>query len=484
MANEQTEEKPQKPAEEKTESKNTVIIEEAGPCRKKVIIEVPAESITSALDERYGELHRDAVLPGFRKGRAPRRLLEKRYGIEVKQEIKLKLIAAASEEAIKDNELDTLAEPEVDYESLELPETGPLKFDFEVEVRPQFELPQLEGIPVEKPKLEVSDAQIDEQITQLQRQSGTWVSQKDGSAQADDQLIAEVIISGKDIEHEKLEDVELHVRPTGFVSGLPIEKFDEMMIGAKHGDVKKTTVEVSKTHYNEDYRGRTVDLEIKVKDVKRLIPAELNEEFLKRLGLEDAQELRDRVRESLERRTEQQAQAAMTDQIYRYLLDNITFDLPADVVAEQSNQVLQRRYSSLLMRGMTPEQIQEQTEQLRAGSEEQASQQVKLFFIMDKISGQFDIKVSEEEINGRIAQVAMQRGVRPEKMRQDMVRDGSLASFTLQIREEKCISKLLESAKISEAKSPVKTTKKKKPAAKSTKAAPVRKKKTAKKKES
>jgi FKBP-type peptidyl-prolyl cis-trans isomerase (trigger factor) len=103
-----------------------------------------------------------------------------------------------------------------------------------------------------------------------------------------------------------------------------------------------------------------------------------------------------------------------------------------------------------MMRGLSREQIEEQMEQLRAGSEQQAKEQLKTFFIMAKIAEKFEIDVSEEEINGYIAQLAVQRGQRPEKMREEMVRDGSLAQFKLQVREDKCVAKLLESAKITE----------------------------------
>jgi hypothetical protein len=110
------------------------------------------------------------------------------------------------------------------------------------------------------------------------------------------------------------------------------------------------------------------------------------------------------------------------------------------------------------MRGLTPEQIGEQIEQLKAGSEQQAKEQVKLFFIMDKVAEQLGISVSEEELNGYIAQTAIQRRQRPERLREEMERDGSLGQFKLQVRENKCVAKMLETAKITEveAEKPVK----------------------------
>ncbi len=110
----------------------------------------------------------------------------------------------------------------------------------------------------------------------------------------------------------------------------------------------------------------------------------------------------------------------------------------------------EREVATLLARGLSREQVEEQMEQLRAASEEQAKEQLKTFFIMDKVAEKLDVDVSDEEINGHIAQVAVQRGQRPEKLKEQMERDGSLAQFRLDVRQNKCISKLLESANITE----------------------------------
>ncbi|MHC4313667.1 MAG: trigger factor family protein [Planctomycetota bacterium] len=102
--------------EQQDQIKNTVTIAEAGPCRKKVIVEIPEEAIKKATEEQYETLRKDALVPGFRKGRAPRRLLEKRFGKETTEQVKLKLIADASDSAVKDSKLDALRDPDIDFE--------------------------------------------------------------------------------------------------------------------------------------------------------------------------------------------------------------------------------------------------------------------------------------------------------------------------------------------------------------------------------
>jgi len=431
--------------------KNTVTIEEAGPCRKKVIVEIPEEAVKAALGEQYTELQREAIVPGFRKGKAPLRLLEKRFGKATNEQVKLKLLADASETAVKESKLDALNEPDIDYENIELPESGSLQFDFEVEVRPEFDLPVLEGIKVNKTRLGVTDEQLDEEVERLQKEAGIWRPREEGPVEFEDQVIADVAINtGQADETTRLENAQIHVRENGLVGPVPVEKLDEFLAGTKTGQVKKMSVQVPKTYYDQKYRGKKVDVEVTVKDIKYLEPAELNEDFYKRFGLENEDELRQTLRQNFESRAEQRVKYMMEDQVYKYLLENTGFDLPAELVADQSNRLLQRQSNIMRMRGLSKEQIEEQKTQLQASSEQKAVEQLKLFFIMDKIAKKLDINVSEEEINGYIARLALQQGRRPEKMREEMLRDGSLANFTLQVREAKCLEKLLGMAAITE----------------------------------
>jgi trigger factor len=469
--------------------KNTVTIEGAGPCRKKVVIEIPEETIKSAVDEQYETLRKDALVPGFRKGRAPRRLLEKRFGKDTSEQVKLKLLAEASEAAIKDNELDVLRDPDIDFENIELPETGLFKFDFEVEVRPEFELPELEGIAINKTKLQVTDEQVAGQIDHIRRLSGVWTPRHEGQVEPDDQIIADAVLKAEDVdEEEKLDNIEIHVRANGFVGEVPVEKLDELLVGAKAGDVRQVSVEVAKTYFREQYRGKKVDVRVEVKDIKWLKPADIDQDFLGKYGVEDQTELKEAVRDMLQGQLEQQARTEMAEQIHKYLLENTSFELPLEVVAEHSTTLLQRTYSNLLMRGLPREQIEQQMEQLRAGSEQQAHEQLKTFFMMDKVADKLEVEVTEEQINGHIAQLAIQRRQRPERMREQMERDGSLSQFKLQVRENMCIAKLLESAKITEVEPPKRAKKGKKSAKKPAKKAasgekkPPKKRKTTKKK--
>lgn len=464
-------------AEEKQDIQNIVTVSDSGPCKKKVEIEIPEEKIAEVKKNDYDELRREAVIPGFRKGKAPLRLLEKRFGTDIAKQVKVKLIAEATDAAIKDQELDTLGqEPDVDLEAVELPESGSMKFEFEVEVRPEFDLPELKGIKVEKPKTEVTDEQVEKELEELRKNAGLWKPVEGAKAEMGDQVVAEVklVIDG-DEGNAKTEGAVISVRENGMIAGVPVTELDKLIAGVKSGDVKKTTVEVPKTFYNEELRDKKVDLEIKVEEIKKQEPAELNEAFFARFGVKDVDELKNSIREHAEDMAERQAKQSMAEDIRDYLIEETDFDLPADVVADQSARILQRQYINMMMQGMDREKLEQQMEELRTSSEDQAAEQLKHFFIMDKIAEKFEIQVDESEVNGYIAQMAAQRGRRPEKMRDDMIKDGSLAQFTMQVREDKCIEKLLEDAEIVEVepgkKSPKKATKKKTTTKKTTKKA-------------
>jgi trigger factor len=442
------------------EAKTTtqVTVENVGPCKKKITVEIPESKVKESLGKKYEDLRKEAVLPGFRKGRAPLRLLEKRYGTDVTKQAKLELIIDASQEAMKENKIEVLGDPDIDHEKVEVPASGPMKFEFEVNVRPDFELPELEGLELEKPVIEVTDAKVEQEVESICKRAGIWTP-KDGAVAADDQVIADVIVNVEGApDHEKHNNIEIYVRKTGFVGGVPVEDLDKLLVKAKAGDEKKTTVDVPATFFNEQYRGKKVDVQINIQEVKQLKPAELNDEFLKRFGLESVENLKETIRKNLEGHSEQEARAAMTDQIYHYLQEKINIELPADVVAGQSANIMQRQYANLMMRGIPKEEADLQMEQLRASSEEQAIDQLKQYFIMEKVAEKFGIDVSNEEINGHIAQAAAQRGRRPEKMRDEMIRDGSLTHFTMQVKEQKLIDKIIEKAKVTEM-APEKSTK-------------------------
>jgi trigger factor len=143
-------------------------------------------------------------------------------------------------------------------------------------------------------------------------------------------------------------------------------------------------------------------------------------------------------------------QQALREQVSKHLLDTIHFDLPAKLSGKQADRVVNRRAIDLMMRGLSREQIEANIEKLRAGADEEAARELKLFFILQKLAADLGVDVDEAELNGRIAMLAAQRGRRPEKLKQDMAKDGSLANLYLQMREQKALDRVLQDATIEE----------------------------------
>ena len=168
------------------------------------------------------------------------------------------------------------------------------------------------------------------------------------------------------------------------------------------------------------------------------------------MGFKDEAELREALREQMVERITYDVQQALREQVSKHLTDNIHFDLPAKLSTKQADRVVNRRAIELLQRGLSREQIEANIERLRAGADEEAARELKLFFILQKLAADLGVDVDEGELNGRIAMLAAQRGRRPEKVKQDMAKDGSLTNLYLQMREQKALDKVLESAAIEE----------------------------------
>lgn len=428
---------------------NTVAVEDVGTLRKKITVTIQRERIDAKLDEMFGELSGTAMVPGFRIGRAPRRLIEKRFGKDVSQDVRNALVGDSIGSAIEKGEFRTLGEPDIDLEKIKLPETGEMSFSFEVEVAPDFELPELKGIKVTKTTVEIDDEQIDEQLDRW-RQSQARFEPTDEAAEEADTVIADARISGEGIDELHRKDLTLRVAP-GQVEGLPLVDLGESLTGRKSGDQAVLTVNVPEAHPNEEWRGKKLTVELTIGQVSRRIMPEIDEEFAAGAGFESLTDLRGFLAKNLELRAVQESRRALHKQVSDYLLENTEFDLPEGVAARHTAQTLQRRYVQLLQAGVPREKIDENLTELQAAATEQAKHDLKLSMILGKIADQESIEVTEDEVNAAIAAMARQYNRRPERLRQELQKDGAISPVESSIREEKAIEKLLETAEITEA---------------------------------
>jgi len=427
---------------------NTVDVEDAGPLKKKLTVTVSRQRIDAKLDEMFGELGGTAQIPGFRIGHAPRRLIEKRFGKEVSDDVRNALVGEAVGEAIESTQLKTLGQPNIDLESIALPESGDMSFSFEVEVAPEFELPDLENIPVQKRAVELTDELVDEYIDQL-RQGRARYEATEEPAQEGDVVIAAAHISGEGIDPVDRPGLQLRVAP-GQIEGLPLVDLPKALKGKKAEETAELSVEAPEAHPNEAWRGKTLNITLSISQVRRRILPELDEQFVESMGFGSPEELRQFVSTRLRQRLTAETRRSMRQQIQEYLLNNTQFDLPEGVAARQTARVLQRRYVDLLYQGVPREKIDENLTELQAAARDQAQREVKLQLILSKIAEERDVQVQEAEVNARIAAMASQYGRRPERIRQELAQGGAMEALRETIRDEKILEELLSKAKIEE----------------------------------
>ncbi|HWE95625.1 MAG TPA: trigger factor [Tepidisphaeraceae bacterium] len=436
--------------EQEQEFQYAIKVEDIGPAAKKVTVEIPQDRIAAKLDEQYKELRQQAAIPGFRVGHAPRKLIEKRFADDVKEQVAGTLVRESYQQAVGKNNLQVIGEPEFDNaDIIKLPTDGPLNYSFQVEVQPDIKLPDFANLKVNKPKITITEVNVDQAMQNLREQQGTLVPVEDRPIESGDYVVADVHLKseGNIIAHQH--DAQLVARP-GRIAGLQVDDLDAQLAGAKSGDTRTITLKAPDTHPNEQLRGKDIQVEVAVKDIKKLELAEITPEFLADLGFDNEQELRQALREQMDEKIASDIQQAMREQVSRYLLENTQIELPTKMSDRQADRVVSRRAIDLMMRGIPRDQVEANVERLRAGAQEEAGRELKLFFILQKIATDQGVDVSEGELNGRVAFLAAQRERRPEKLKQEMQKDGSLSNLYVQMREQKAVDKILEQAKVEE----------------------------------
>ncbi len=450
---------------EETETEKTltfdVKIEDAGPACKSLTITIPEDQIKAKIETSYGSLEDEAVVPGFRKGRAPRRLLEKRFASHVRDDVKTQLLSESYTQAIQDNDLDPLSDPQVEgADKIELPESGDLTFTVKVEITPDVKLPKYDSLEVTKTITPVGDSDVDAEIERMCQQSGKPTTPEGAKIEESDYAGVEVkIFAGKDAgdDAEVIQEVPLdHVLVNGesaeykgHVAGIVVENLGKTLTGKTAGDEVVVSMTGPSAHENEKIREQPITLKLTIGTVHRIEAATVAS-ITEQMGLQSEDELKERVKAMLEQRAEQNSQADVYQQLTDALVDKVELELPKGITDQQASRVLQRQGMEMMYRGVPEEEVRAKLADMRSESEEQAARQLKQFFILDKASKELEIDVDEQELNGRIAMMAMQQGRRPDKLRQEMAQQGQIEQLYLQLREQKTLDKILEQAKVTE----------------------------------
>jgi len=429
-----------------------VTIKDAGACAKLVSIEIPAETVTEKLKDSIDTLSVEAQLPGFRKGRVPRWLIEKRFGTAIRKEAKTELVTQALNRAIEENKLEVVGSPSAEsLAKAELEEGKAFAFDVEVEVLPEFELPSLDGIAVKKPTIEVTDQMIADEVQKLCINEGSLESRE--KAEAGDYCTGHaVMVDDKGTEFYNLKGAVVQ-KPTadkagkGMILGIMVDDFDKQLGSPKPGDKVTIKAKGPEQHEVEGIRNAALTITFQVERVDRILPAGVDA-IVGMYGFENADQLKERIKARMEERIGIQQKTTMHQQIVKHLLDSTKMELPKRMSAQQSVRNLERRRLELMYRGVDPQKIEEHMAELRNASTKDATREMKVFFILHRIAENLKVGVTDQEINQRIAVMAFQRNVRPETLRAELQQSGQVTGLYQQIRDHKTLDALLEKATI------------------------------------
>ena len=273
-------------------------------CERHVTVTIPHEEVERYFGNAFSELMPKAAIPGFRPGRALRKLVEARFRKDVSDQVKGSLLMDSLTHISEDHDLSPISEPSFDAEAIIVPESGPMTFEFDIEVRPQFDLPHWKGLKIDRPIRKFTEADVEERLQNLLAQHGQLVP-FDGPAVAGDFLILDIVFKEAGAEVSRLKEQTLRIRPVLSFRDGKIKAFDKLMVGVKAGETRTGKAEISEDAPNESLRGKSIDAEFVVQDVKKLEMPKLTPTFLEELGgFANEAELRDAIKESLERRLE------------------------------------------------------------------------------------------------------------------------------------------------------------------------------------
>lgn len=417
-------------------------------------VEIPAEKGNSEWKKVLAEFVRSAKMPGFRPGKAPSHLFESKYGEEIREQVISNLLRSSIDEAIKAKELDLLeienvtdvdmgkdrvlryvahllVTPEIalpDYENVELPMTDKPEITEEHLEMTMDELrqPYATYSPVEGRGLEMGDFAI-----------VTYSTQLDGTALKDAVPSAPPVLSGKS-------NFWVLMAETSLFPG-----FCEQLIGVEIGAKKAFSLPVPEDFPIKEIAGKSLDFDVEVVGINTKILPEWNDELAGRIAegktLEDFRGL---VRENLETKLNQRVSQMKFATISKHLLDNTSFPIPTEMVKQQADEILRDIVQGNLERGISEDDITKNETQIHETANSNANQSVRLHFIMSAVAKKEGLKVEETDLMQEIYMEAMQREIHPQKLADEIRKNGALKSFRERILMRKTADLLVKKVKV------------------------------------
>lgn len=418
-----------------------VQVEEITPVKKSLKIEIPQEIVSNEFEIAYSDLKKKAKLPGFRPGKAPLSLLEKKFGPSVEEDIVRKLVPEYYQKAIKETGLSPVEFPSI--EKIELKKGAPLLFTATVEIKPTIQLSSYAGIPVSRKEITVTDEEVEQTLKRLQDEQGRLESSpEDHAVDASNYAIIdfEGSIDGKPVEQGKAEGYTLQVGSTTFPS-----EFESSLLGKKKGDRLEVDVPYPADYPNKEIAGKTVHFKIHVKEIKNKVLPPLDDELAKDIGLSSLTELKEKIKTTLLEQRNAQQEHDQKNSLMKKLVEMHAFDVPESMVDRELHIMIDR----------LQERVQQKLdhEALHKEYESTAKERVKGTFILNAIAEAEKLEVTEQEIDEEIGRLAQRAKVSLQEAKRAIhQQEGSLEGLKARIREEKALNRVYSQAQFVEDK--------------------------------
>ena len=364
---------------------------------RKLTVEVPADKIEQEVQQRLKGMAGRVRIDGFRPGKVPFSVIRKRFGAQVREEVKSELVRSSFYEAIQQENLRPAGTPQIETDASA---ENKLAFTAPFEVYPEVKVDVPADLVVEKPVVEVTDADVDRMLEKLRKQRAGW-EDVDRAAAEGDQLVIDFVgkIDGEAFEGGTAEDYTLELGSKRFIEG-----FEDQLIGAKAGDSKEVSVSFPENYQSEALAGKPAVFDVSVKAVKGPKLPELDDpEFLQALGTNEGgvETLRQEVRQSMERELKQKIEAKVKEQLLDKMLDANPIDLPAALVEDEIRQMANQARQSMGMQG-----DQEVSDEIREALGDRARRRVGLGLLVGELIREKGFKADAENVRTRIEEMA------------------------------------------------------------------------------
>jgi trigger factor len=431
-----------------------VVVENLPNCLATLRVEVDPEKVSQTRDAVAKEFGQFARIPGYRVGKAPRSVIEKKFAKQIREELEKKLLSDSTREAISEKNLRVLQLAGID--DVQIGDDNKMSFTATVVTQPEFQLPNYKGLQIQARSTEVTDAEVEESIENLREQSADFTDiTEDRGAQMDDFIVVDYTgkIDGKPV-HEVFpkagkplsgnEDFWIKMTDEAFFPG-----FCAALVGQKIGEQRTFTVEVPADFPVEGMPGQKVDYSVTLKGIKQKQLPELNDEFadsvVKGKTLED---LRTMAREELSRQKVTGTDADKRNQVMKALLEHVECELPQNMVRQETQRILGDIVRENQARGVTEDILKENEKELVGAAAQNARERLKGTFVLLRIAEAEGIKVTREELFGRIATLAQRYEMTFEKMLKELEKRNAIDQIGEEILTGKVLDFLVANASV------------------------------------